>query len=1382
MRLKSLFLFLCISVAVAIHAQPLQYKFVRLTASNGLSNNQVTCFLKDSRGFIWIGTSAGLNRFDGYTFKTFRNDTRDSSSITSSFISSLMEDPDGRIWISSVYNSAQSNVYDPATEKFTTTTTEILESYGMPGGVVRNIVKDSKDDFWFLHERGLFHYSKTRKKAIAVNYIGRDSTAFSRNGISDLNEDINGDFWAIQRNGVLLKFSGKNYKVIYRNNHFRNLNLDVENTYHVLPDNDGDVWIYPSTASQGVYYLNVASNVIRPINERSPNVQLSSNIVRGMVQDNAGKMWVGTDHGGVNIIDKKNWTIKVIRNNPEDLQSISQNSLTALYKDRSGVIWLATFKQGACYYHEDIIRFPLYRHDSFSSRSLPFDDINRFAEDDKGNIWIGSNGGGLIYFDRANQTFTSYRHDPKNPHSLSSDVVVSLHIDRDKRVWVGTYFGGLNLFDGKGFKHFRHNPNDARSLADDNVWEIYEDRQDNLWIGTIYAGLELMDRKAGTFTHFRGGDINSVHTNYISELVEDSAGNLWVGTGWGIDLLRKGSSSFEHIVNLNNSPDHLSSNSILCIFEDSRGLIWIGTQEGLNLYNPTTKKFSAFRDDNGLPHNTVFTIVEDDAGSLWMSTPNGISNVKVRLEGETVSCSFHNYDEADGLQGKHFNENARLKTSKGELIFAGAYGFNIFKAENIQTNMRKPEIILTDLQVFNKSVGIGENANGHVILDKSITTTDHITLKYNENVFSIEFAALNYFHPEKSEYRYTLEGFSKTWVTTDGNSRRVTYTNLDPGDYVFHVQGSNNDGLWNEKGVELKITILPPFWKTRIAIALYMLFIIGALFITRRLIQQRERMKFAIEQERQEAQRMHELDMMKIKFFTNVSHEFRTPLTLILTPVEKLLKTATDESYTQFQMIHRNARRLLNLVNQLLDFRKLEVQEVRLSPSEGDIIRFIQETVYSFSDLSEKKDIRLEFSSTTTSFETLFDADKLEKILFNLLSNAFKFTPEHGAVSVAVSVLGRNAGQWLEIKVRDTGIGIPPDKLDKVFERFFQSDLPRTMVNQGSGIGLAITKEFVRIHGGTINVESEVGKGTIFTVSIPVADVVHQEKKPVEEVVPIQEISSKEAFSVGDAKGTADNKLPVLLLVEDNEDFRFYLKDNLKDQYNIVEARNGKEGWQRVVGDLPDLVVSDVMMPLMNGIELSKKIKNDPRVSHIPVILLTARTAEEQKLEGFQSGADDYMTKPFNFEILQSRIKNLIHQRELFHKHFRKQFEVKASDVNITSLDEKLIQNAIKSVEQHVSDPDFSVEDLSRELGMSRVHLYKKLLALTGKSPLEFIRVIRLQQAAQLLEKSQLTVSEIAYKVGFNNPKYFTKYFKEEYSMLPSAYAAEKRNKGQGRS
>jgi signal transduction histidine kinase/DNA-binding response OmpR family regulator len=846
---------------------------------------------------------------------------------------------------------------------------------------------------------------------------------------------------------------------------------------------------------------------------------------------------------------------------------------------------------------------------------------------------------------------------------------------------------------------------------------------------------------------------------------------MWIGTGYGLDVLEKQTGRFVHYLNDIKDTTTISNNSILSILEDTRGLIWVGTHGGLNLFDKSTKTFRTFQEKDGLPSNSILTILEDNAHNLWMGTTNGLS--KLTVEKDThgqYKFSFRNYDESDGLQGKAFNENSAIRLSTGELMFGGSSGFNIFNPADISINQIRPKVLLTDFQVFNESVKIAdERAGNKPVLAKSITAIDQIILQHADNVFSLEFAALNFFHPEKSKYQFMLEGFNKNWLTTDASQRKVTYTNLDPGEYTFKVRAANNDGVWNDTPATVKITVLPPFWKSNIAFVLYSIFIIGALLLARWLILTKERMNYRIQQERQEAQRMHELDMMKIRFFTNVSHEFRTPLTLILTPLERMLNEASDaDQKNQFQLIYRNARRLLNLVNQLLDFRKMEVQEIKLNSSEGDIVKFIRELVYSFSDLSEKKNISFSFTSSVQSLETLFDQDKLEKILFNLLSNAFKFTPEGGSVSVLMNLKKEDGNAFIELKVSDTGIGIPPDKHEKIFERFFQNDLPRSMVNQGSGIGLSITKEFVKIHGGTINVESEPGKGSTFTVLLPIKEI-----KSHHEAEAVDMISLAEAEPVSEV--SPDEKRPVLLLVEDNEDFRFYLKDNLKQQYAIIEASNGKQALQKALASIPDLIVSDVMMPEMNGIEFCKKVKADPHTSHIPVILLTARTAEEQKLEGFHSGANDYITKPFSFEILQSRIKNLIAQREVFQKMFVKHLDIKASDVAITSLDEKLITNAIKVVENQISNPDFSVEELARELGMSRVHLYKKLSSLTGKSPIEFIRTIRLQRAAQLLEKSQLTVSEVAYQVGFNNPKYFTKYFKDQFHVLPSVYASGKR-------
>jgi len=716
----------------------------------------------------------------------------------------------------------------------------------------------------------------------------------------------------------------------------------------------------------------------------------------------------------------------------------------------------------------------------------------------------------------------------------------------------------------------------------------------------------------------------------------------------------------------------------------------------------------------------------------------------------------------------------------------GPSGFNLFNPKSIKDVNNKVDVVFTDFQVLNKSIVPGERVNGRIIMKESITSAREVTLNYNQDIFSIDFASLNYIDPDKNKYAYKLEGFNKDWVYVDQNNKKVTYTNLNPGTYTFYVKTANDIGKWSDSTTKLQITILPPFWRTGIAYFIYILLILGILYFSRRYILLRAREKFKIEQERREASRMHELDLMKIKFLTNVSHEFRTPLSLIIAPLDKLISiTADKQGRNQFELMQRNARRLLNLVNQLLDFRKLETQEIKLNPSKGDIIRFLKDISYSFMDMAEKKDIKFTFHAVNKALVTLFDPDKLERIMFNLLSNAFKFTQEHGEIEVKVQSRELTSGvnkihhQLLKIQVIDSGIGIPLEKQDKIFERFFQNEVPGSMLNQGSGIGLSITKEFVKLHGGNITVVSEPGKGSCFTVEIPIM-LLEELQTPINELKILVATGSPD--EIEDIREISMHEIPVpvlsskkltILIIEDNEDFRFYLKDNLKAVYNIIEASNGKSGWQKALQFHPALIVSDIIMPEMDGIELCRKVKTDPRTSAIPVILLTAKTTDENRLEGYQTGASDYITKPFNFEILQSRIKNLLNQQASLRKTFEKKVEAQPADIQVVSENEKFISLALEIVEKNMDNDAFSVEELSKKLYISRVGLYKKLFAITGKTPIEFIRTIRLKRAAQLLEKTNMTISEIAFEVGFNNPKYFARYFKAEYGKLPSVYQSE---------
>lgn len=1310
---------------------------------------------------MWFGTMSGLNRFDGYTIRSFRHSIQDTTSLVDDYISKIAAGPFNKLWIETRIGF---NIYDPATEKFERAADKYLQKLGMPAYGLTDIVPLDNGFLFVYRDQGVFYFEENKPVISLISNNTREV-----NVIADVKTDSRNNIWVVYCNGQMEQYDGRTKKAISRSNLLQLKQGINKFSYRLFIDSQNELWIYGSGIVNGIYRLNAASNSLQQIANNEGTAILSSNIIVNIVEDDNGLIWIATDHGGINILDKNTMKVQVLLNDAGNSSSLAQNSLTDLYKDDLGIIWVGTFKQGINYYHEGIIQFPLYRHDASNKATLPYNDVNRFVEDAKGNLWIGTNGGGLIYFDRANNTFKQYRHNPGSDNGLSNDVIVSLFIDHANVLWIGTYFGGLDSYDGKSFTHHRHSDKDSNTISDNRVWEIYEDHNNDLWVGTLESGLEKYDRATNRFIHFKPMAPGSVHMGYIAAITEDRQGNLWVGTSYGIDVRDKNTGVFNQLLGRETK---LSNDNVISIFSDSRGFTWVGTRDGLNVYNPQKNTFQVFRKEEGLPDNTILNIVEDNAHDLWISTPNGISRVSCFGNLKTGICiNCINYDRFDGLQGKEFNENAALRTNRGELVFGGPNGFNLFNPANLKFKTLAPRVVLTGLQVFNQDIEPGDKLSKQVILQKAIAETEAIQLRYDENIFSIEFAALGYINTQKYKYAYRLEGFNKNWLYTDGNARKVTYTNLDPGEYTFYVKASNDQGVWNEQPLAVKIIVLAPFWRTPLAYLIYALAGLAILYFARRMVIQQTKMRLALEQERKEASRIRELDLMKIRFFTNVSHEFRTPLSLILTPLERMIGAAEEPvRRSQYQLIHRNARRLLNLVNQLLDFRRMEVHELKLHATDGDIVQFIEETAGSFTDIAEKKQIRFAYNATLKSLYAHFDHDKLERIIFNLLSNAFKFTPENGQVAVEVDTAASEAGTALTIKIQDTGIGIPYDRHEKIFERFFQHDVPGTLVNQGSGIGLAITREFISLMDGVIVVESEEGVGSIFTVILPITEAVPAIVPPASnEVVAMEEEREPETSTIT----AAGKKEHTVLLVEDNEDFLFYLKENLREYYNIVEAVNGKEGWQKTLSAHPDIIVSDISMPVMNGIQLCDKIKQDPRTKHIPVVLLTALTCEEQQLRGLETGAADYMTKPFNFEILVSKIKNLLRQQQSLKQAFTKQVAVKTTDIKVEDPNQRFVQEALAIVERNISNADFSVEELSRALLLSRAAVYKRLFVLTGKTPIEFIRQLRLQRAAQLLEKSNMTVAEVAYETGFNNPKYFSKYFKTEYGKLPSAYQAD---------
>lgn len=1332
------------------------YKFNRIEVEKGLSNSEVRCIYKDRTGFMWFGTPFGLNRYDGYELITYKQDlSQEHKETANNDIYHIQESYDGKLWL---FTPSGYTIYDVKHERFEEDATALFGQYSGVSEFWRMYI-DLGKNFWFVTWQDVRLYDVKKGKRTVFEQGAPGS--LSRGLLSDIRQGEN-RYWFLFDNGLLECMDAQTQKVISRDSTLKKM-IGKKNLVdmRLFIDSSGDVWVYNIDSEFGIACYSVSKNSWQVYSNASPApYYISNDIVFGMEEDEKGNIWVGTDHGGVTLINKRERTTEVLWHDDHDPTSLSQNTIRCIYRDDKGIMWLGTYKKGICYYHESIYKFKAVT----DRTDMPYSDVNCFFESKEGNIWIGTNGGGLLYYDRKHDTYTVYKHIPGRANTPAGDVIVSLEADRSGRLWIGYYLAGMDCFDGKTFTHYTSHSSTNDILPDNNVWKLHCDRAGNLWIGTLNGGVVVMDVQTGQRIKW----FDSVGPVY--DITEKKSGEVMVGSRKGLYFYNTATDQLELYEKDVFEKARVSRYDISNLYEDSRGLLWVGTRNGLFVYNPYTRELRLFTAESGLSADLIQNVQEDAEHNMWVATNGGLTCIRVTTANETPGYFFHmvNYDRSDGLQGELFNFNAGYITSKSELIFGGLSGFNIFVPTRIIDDAVNPPVVLTDFQIYNESIRPGETYKGRVLLEKSISQTDEITLNYSDNYFTLSFAALDYCKPGKARYFYKLEGFNNQWLEADRNSRQVTYTNLNPGKYTFYVKAISNDANGQVYPVALQINIRPPFWQTRWAWAFYTLVVIGSFYGYRRRMVRKAEKKLAYTREKLRITQQHEMDEMKLRFFTNISHEFRTPLTLILTPLEDMIKKISDpEKQQSLRMIRRNALQLLRLVNQLLDFRKMDVQGHTLQKSVGDIVQFVREQTGLFAEASERKQIELRFSTDLSPLYVWFDADKLSKVLVNVLSNAYKFTPTGGCVTVE---LARTDEGKIRISVTDTGIGIPEEALDKIFERFYQVKHADTMNYQGSGIGLHLAKEFVKLHGGEMWAERMPEGGSRFVVLLPCM----QEETnalPSEK----QNVLSEEESEVASPNGSPEtasesDELPKLLLVDDNDDFRLFLSGKLSDQYTVLQAADGVEGLEMAYREIPDMILSDVMMPRLDGINMSKQIKADIRTSHIPLILLTAKSGEESKLEGLTAGADDYITKPFNLEILLVKIHNLVEARKRNREIFQDQIRIEPSKIAVSSLDEKLIRKALEYTETNISNPDFSVEELSRELGMSRVHLYKKLSSLTGKTPIEFIRVIRLKRAAQLLEESQLTVSEIAYEVGFNNPKYFRKYFKDEFGVLPSQY------------
>jgi signal transduction histidine kinase/ligand-binding sensor domain-containing protein/DNA-binding response OmpR family regulator len=1329
--------------------------------------------LQDSRGFLWIGTYIGLNKYDGYKFTIYKNSQVDSSSISENKIRALCEDKNGNIWIGTWGGGLDK--FNCDTEKFMRYRHNPDDPSSLSADGILSMCFDKSGNLWIGTEGGGLDYFNP-EKATFTHYKNdpNDPNSISDNSIYSVYLDKNGTLWCGTAKGGLNKFLFEKKQFVafkYSSDNLESISGNLVVT--IFEDRFSNLWI--GTLDAGLNKFNPSTNKFTRYlpDPNNPN-SLSDAGVWVVYEDSNGLLWVGNYSYGLNLFDRKRETFTSYRKNYYDLKSLSDDGIFSIYEDRSGVLWIGTWSGGLNKYDKEKEKFLTYSHNPNNDNSLSADGVFAIYKDKYGILWVGTEAGGLNRIDEKNNEFTHYLHNPNDPTSISSDNVFSICEDKEGHLWVGTDNAGLNIFDRRTnkFQHFYHDPDDPKSISDNEISQIFCDSYGDLWIATTGSGLDRLKRKQKSFIHYvnKPGDPKSVSEKMIYAFYEDKSGNIWIGTfGGGLMMYNRSTDDFcFYKYDPKNFSNSLSSNIISSICEDENDILWVGTNgSGLNKFDRRKNKFKHYRESDGLANDVIYGILKDDKGNLWISTGSGISRFNIKNE------TFRNYDVRDGLQGNDFNQWAYFRDANGKMYFGGVNGLNVFRPEEITDNPHRPQIVITDFQLLHKTVSIGyDTLWNRTILHKSITETKLIELKHDDNIISFEFAALDFKSPEKNQYSYILEGFDKDWNYTTASRRFVTYTNLDAGEYNFRVKGSNNDGVWNEAGTSLMIIIHHPWWATWWAYILYGIVITLAGFSIRGYDLKRQRLKHQLELEHEHAEKLNEVDEMKSRFFANISHEFRTPLTLILGPVKDIIDKSKDtEIKRSAGLIKRNAGKLLGLVNQLLDLSKLEAGRMKLETREENIIPLLKGLVLSFSSFAERKKITLKFNTIEDDVRVYLDRDKIEKIINNLLSNAFKFTTDEGRIDVTVEKQIKE----VEIRISDNGIGIPKEDIDKIFDRFYQVDGSHTREQEGTGIGLALTKELVELHKGKIEVESEAGNGTTFIVTIPLGkdylkpEEIIEEKVEGEMRLPIgdtelaDEITSRKETT--DIDVLLDSDKPLLLVVEDNTDVRKYIISHLEDNYRIQEAIDGEDGLQQAFNHIPDLIISDVMMPKMDGFEMCNKLKSDERTSHIPIIMLTAKATSQDKISGYELGADDYIMKPFEAAELKARIKNLIEIRRKLQEKFRSNdYTVPAE---LSSIDEQFIKRVLNVINEHISEEEFSIDELGKEVAMSRQHLYRKLKAISDKTPSLFIRSVKLAKAKKLIKERKGTISEISFSVGFNSPAYFNRCFKEEFGYSP---------------
>lgn len=1310
------------------------YYFKNLSVQNGLSQNTVNAILQDKQGFMWFGTKDGLNRYDGLSFRKFKHDDRSQRSIGNNFITALYEDAKGNIWVGT---DVGLYIYDPEKDFFRHFTELSAESTRIEHTVTA-ISGDNQGCVWVAVEsQGLFCYDLEKRQL--QNYTLKDFSFLTTN-VQTFVFDNSGTLW-IGCYGDGLFYSKDRLKTLhpylsptenketYANDVVISL---VKGAYNCL---------YVGSLKGGVKELNLTSNKLHDLllaDEHGESV-----FCRELLVASDNELWIASE-SGLYIYNLRLGKYVHLRSSINDPYSLSDNAIYSLCKDREGGIWIGSYFGGVNYYPRFYTNFEKY-YPKGTENGLHGKRVREFCQDNQGVLWIGTEDGGLNRFNPKTKTFSFFT--PSNAFTN----VHGLCLVNDY-LWVGTFSKGVKVVDtrtGAIVKTYQKTDS-PRSLIDNSVFSICRTTTGDIYLGTLF-GLLRYNKQTDDFDR-----IPELNGKFVYDIKEDSGGNLWLATyANGAYCYNVSEKRWKNYLHDDNNPKSLPYDKVVSIFEDSHRQVWLTTQGGgFCRFHPETETFTSYNLADGLPNDVVYQIVEDKDGLFWLTTNNGL----VCFQPTTGAIKV--YTTSNGLLGDQFNYRSSFETEDGTIYLGSIDGFVAFNPKNFSENKSLPSIVITDFLLFGKDVYVGEPGSP---LEKSITFSDELVLQSNQNSFSFRLAALDFQAPKMSKIMYKLDGFDADWLTV-GESPIVTYSNLRYGNYTFRVKVSNSDGVWNEEGITLSIHILPPFYFSIWAYFVYALLIVGCSVYTFLYFKRRSNRKHRRQMEKFEQEKEREVYHAKIDFFTNVAHEIRTPLTLIKGPLENIIlkKEVDQETREDLDIMKQNTERLLNLTNQLLDFRKTESQEFRLNFIECNITEVLKETHRRFTSLAKQKGLKFLLNVPAQDFYAHINREAFTKIVSNLLNNAVKYAETY--VHIFLEIDDSEEQKVFHLRTINDGVIIPDEMKEEIFKpfvRFNEKDDGR--VTTGTGIGLALSRSLAELHQGSLAM-LEGEEVNCFYLTLPVVQ--NTTIKLASEVT--AGVESVIEAHTEQAEDREDRS--TVLIVEDNPDMLAFVARQLADSYAVLTATNGSEALEILDGHYVSLVISDVVMPVMDGFELCKKIKSDLTYSHIPVILLTAKTNIQSKIEGMELGADAYIEKPFSVEYLHACASNLIQNREKLRQAFTQSPFVAANTMALTKADEEFIQRLNEVIQMNLSNPDFCMENMADGMNMSRSNFYRKIKGVLDLSPNEYLRLERLKKAAQLLKEGENRINEICYTVGFNSPSYFSKCFQKQFGVSPKDF------------